>query len=168
MSSLPSIQEFNQLEIDDKFKIVDQLFESCDTLKDYIKDTLTKNFQSYKQLIEIVRILLLSLVNSKDETRVNKIIAAHPRLGEPKVNLSEHSSNEQRSIDDPETVAKLRELNDKYEATFPGLRYVVFVNGRNRNEIINNMEYRIKRNNIEQEKIDAIESICDIAIDRLK
>lgn len=61
---------------------------------------------------------------------------------------------------------RLAELNEEYEKTFPGLRYVVFVNGRSRDEIIANMEKRIKRNDIELEKKEAFEAMCDIALDR--
>ena len=35
---------------------------------------------------------------------------------------------------------EIKELNAAYEKTFPGLRYVVFVNGRSRHEIMDNMQ----------------------------
>ena len=35
-----------------------------------------------------------------------------------------------------EVVAELARLNEAYEAKFPGLRFVVFVNGRGRGEIM--------------------------------
>lgn len=59
-------------------------------------------------------------------------------------------------------------LNDKYETTFPGLRYVVFVNGRSREVIMNNMTERINRNDIVAERKEAFNAMCDIALDRAK
>jgi hypothetical protein len=38
-----------------------------------------------------------------------------------------------------------------------GMRYVVFVNGRSRPVVMQNMEERIKRGDIEREKVEAIE-----------
>ena len=44
-----------------------------------------------------------------------------------------------------EVVAELARLNEAYEAKFPGLRFVVFVNGRGRGEIMGIMNERIEK-----------------------
>jgi 2-oxo-4-hydroxy-4-carboxy--5-ureidoimidazoline (OHCU) decarboxylase len=49
--------------------------------------------------------------------------------------------------------------NKEYEEKFPGLRYVVFVNGRARPVIIENMQSRIARGDIEAERAEAIQ-VC--------
>lgn len=79
------------------------------------------------------------------------IIAAHPRLGAKKVD-SKLSQAEQASLQsDPAEAAILTDLNAQYEKTFPGLRYVVFVNGRSRPVIFEDMKRRIARNKFEVE-----------------
>ena len=56
-----------------------------------------------------------------------------------------------------EVVAELARLNEAYEAKFPGLRFVVFVNGRGRGEIMAIMRERIERSDWEAERDGAIE-----------
>lgn len=105
------------------------------------------------------------------DPRISQIIGAHPRLGaSPKkiLTLSEHSQQEQSSLQratENEKV-KLRQLNELYEKKFPGLRYVVFVNGRPREEIMRDMELRINRGDIVAERKAAFNAMCDIALDR--
>ena len=69
-----------------------------------------------------------------------------------------HSRNEESK--------NLEELKSKYETKFPGLRYVVFVNGRSRPEIYKNINTRIDRGNYGLECEEAFNAMCDIAIDR--
>jgi len=61
----------------------------------------------------------------------------------------------------------LRQLNREYEEKFPGLRYVVFVNGRPRTVIFENMRERIERGDIGEERREGIKAMCDIALDRV-
>ncbi|OCL10861.1 hypothetical protein AOQ84DRAFT_288397, partial [Glonium stellatum] len=42
----------------------------------------------------------------------------------------------------------------------------VFVNGRSRPEVMANMRSRIARNDIAAERAEAIQAMCDIAVDR--
>lgn len=42
----------------------------------------------------------------------------------------------------------------------------VFVNGRPRPEIMHNMRERIARGDIQAERLEAIQAMCDIALDR--
>lgn len=93
------------------------------------------------------------------------ILSAHPRLGAKKVD-STQSQSEQSSLGTETEREQLRELNEEYEATFPGLRYVVFVNGRSREVIMEDMRRRIKEGTFEGECNAAIEAMCDIAVDR--
>ena len=177
---LPPISKLPELTPSEQATTLGHLFEPCQTLTDFIIArifTETKQFSSYKQLIETIRIELCQYLESATKSspidpRISKIIAAHPRLGgsskAPTENLSDHSSNEQKSLaaSSQEQAQKLIHLNDLYEATFPGLRYVVFVNGRSRDVVMANMKERIERNNIQLERQEAFEAMCDIALDR--
>ncbi|KAK4139674.1 Oxo-4-hydroxy-4-carboxy-5-ureidoimidazoline decarboxylase, partial [Dichotomopilus funicola] len=94
-----------------------------------------------------------------------RVLGSHPRLGEkhktPK-NDNNHQNNSEeddtkglsalsraeqarlRSGDDGDDWAEeLGRLNAQYEARYPGLRYVVWVNGRGREEIVREMGERI-------------------------
>lgn len=162
------------------------LFEPCPTLSSLLISKVFSGgltYSDYPEMIERCREELIQYLDSAEleaygsGTAVNpdisKIIAAHPRLGQSAPNktekLSAHSSQEQRSLQGSEEESrKLNELNEQYEATFPGLRYVVFVNGRPRSVIMQNMIDRINRNEISQERRDAFNAMCDIALDRAK
>ena len=63
------------------------------------------------------------------------ILDAHPRIGDDVRVLSELSLREQGSGLDAGTMSELAGLNDEYERRF-GFRFVVFVNGRSKAEII--------------------------------
>ncbi|CAH2355091.1 hypothetical protein CLIB1423_21S01618 [[Candida] railenensis] len=174
--SLPSVKSLPELSDSKKIEVLDHLFEPCSTLQAFLlPKVFLANFQSYREFIEASRKELLKFLSESkngSDPRISKIIAAHPRLGAPKPGkvaetLSEHSSAEQKSLQgSPEEQAKLVELNEKYEQTFPGLRYVVFVNGRSRPTVMQNMIERIERNDIELEREDAFNAMCDIALDR--
>lgn len=112
-----------------------------------------------------------------------KILGAHPRLGEKRVEtLSVHSRGEQASLGSAdageggdgagsgptEEAEELKRLNEEYEKTFPGMRYVVFVAGRSRAVIMEDMRKRIARADIEEEKLEAITAMAEIALDRAK
>ncbi|CAK7895508.1 hypothetical protein CAAN1_05S03906 [[Candida] anglica] len=176
--ALPPIETLPRLSQSEKVEVLDHLFEPCSTLASILLPRVfNESFGSYVEFIERSRAELLNFlvtVDSQDD-RISKIIAAHPRLGAPKPGttkqetLSVHSSSEQRSLQGtPEEQAKLAGLNEKYEETFPGLRYVVFVNGRSRVVVMENMEERIARNDIELEKKEAFNAMCDIALDRAR
>ena len=82
-------------------------------------------------------------------------LAAHPRIGE--------RSAEQHG-DDPAVLAELAELNAAYEAKF-GFRFVVFVNGRSRAEIVPVFRERLERTR-EEELDTGLSDLVAIAVDR--
>ncbi|CAO2655165.1 Nn.00g102290.m01.CDS01 [Neocucurbitaria sp. VM-36] len=102
-----------------------------------------------------------------DVEKLSEILCSHPRLGEKKVD-SEQSRKEQAQLQTggEEEKEMLGKLNSEYEEKFPGLRYVVFVNGRPRPAIMENMRARIDRGDIKAERQEAIQAMCDIAADR--
>ena len=184
--TLPPANQLSTIPRPQLIEALNHLFEPCPTLSDLLISKIFSEgltYSDYPEMIERCREELIHYANSADleaygsDTVVNpdisKIIAAHPRLGQSAPNktekLSAHSSQEQRSLKgSEEETRKLNELNEQYEATFPGLRYVVFVNGRPRSGIMQNMIDRINRNNISQEIRDSFNAMCDIALDRAK
>lgn len=71
-----------------------------------------------------------------------ELIDGHPRIGALPSSVSATSFREQGYDRDPGTTelqAKLDRLNEQYEAKF-GFRYVIFVNGRSRSAIADDME----------------------------
>jgi hypothetical protein len=82
-------------------------------------------------------------------------LAAHPRIGEP--------SPEQHG-DDPAVLTELAYLNQVYEEKF-GFRFVVFVAGRPRQELLDVLRDRIG-NTREEELETGIRELVAIAKDR--
>lgn len=167
VDSLPSLTETAQIEV------LDHLFEPCPTLTRFLLPRIfSVAYASYTAFIEAARGVLLTFLKEEEakesvSPKIAEIISAHPRLGPSKDKLSSHSTSEQKSLQgSAEEAAKLAELNRLYEETFPGLRYVVFVNGRSREAIMENMARRIERNDICKEREEAFNAMCDIALDR--
>jgi len=103
------------------------------------------------------------------EFREGELVAtlnAHPRIGDDVRALSELSLREQGSDQDPATIAELADLNDAYERRF-GFRFVVFVNGRNKAQIIPVLRERSGRTR-ESELRTGIEEFLAISLDRLQ
>lgn len=173
--SLPDPSKLHLLSLDAQADVLAHLFEPCPVLVSFIqKKVLTSQHDSYKDLIEATRTELTEFLHHEHarprvSKEINDIISAHPRLGPLKDKLSLHSSLEQKSLAGSEEEAqKLKLLNELYELTFPGLRFVVFVNGRPREEIMAIMTRRIKRGDIRQERREAFDAMCDIALDRAR
>ncbi|GAA6047881.1 hypothetical protein JCM3770_004689 [Rhodotorula araucariae] len=95
---------------------------------------------SYAQLIDIAA----SIVDTWDVDDRAAFLAAHPRIGETK-GLSTASAGEQapkqgQQATPGEVLKRLQVLNSLYEDAFPGLRFITFVNGRSRAEIVPELE----------------------------
>jgi len=93
------------------------------------------------------------------------VLNAHPRIGATAA-LSARSAAEQGGTTDPQTLRALELLNAEYERTF-GFRFVVFVNGRSRAEIVPVLQARLRRTRRE-ELATGIEEFLAIARDRLE
>jgi 2-oxo-4-hydroxy-4-carboxy--5-ureidoimidazoline (OHCU) decarboxylase len=90
------------------------------------------------------------------------MLDAHPAIGGKAT--SERSAREQGTDDDPAVLARLAELNGQYEERF-GFRFVVFVNGRPRREIVPVLEKRLERSRAE-ELTTAVDELVQIAVSR--
>ena len=102
----------------------------------------------------------VALELSDDERK--EILDAHPAIGAKAT--SERSQREQGTDDDPEVLAELARLNAAYEEKF-GFRFVVFVNGRPRREIVPILKERLQRTR-EEELATGVDELVQIAVSR--
>jgi 2-oxo-4-hydroxy-4-carboxy--5-ureidoimidazoline (OHCU) decarboxylase len=91
-----------------------------------------------------------------------EMLDAHPAIGAKAT--SERSRREQGTDDDPGVLAELATLNADYEQRF-GFRFVVFVNGRPRREIVPVLRERLQRTRAE-ELTTAVDELVQIAVNR--
>ena len=89
-------------------------------------------------------------------------LSAHPAIGAK--GLSERSAREQGPDDDAATEAELADLNQAYEEKF-GFRFVVFVAGRSKREVLDVLRERIGRTP-EEELETGCKELVAIARDR--
>ncbi|KAL8970585.1 MAG: hypothetical protein Q9183_001444 [Haloplaca sp. 2 TL-2023] len=132
---LPAIETVPHLSTVERAAILDQLFEPCVPLHTLSVSLLhEKAFGSYHDLISSVGVQLTELAEStstSDSQWLESILAAHPRLGQSNVE-SPQSKAEQAQLHSEGDSSRqaLAELNDIYEQTFPGLRYVYAIRGQ--------------------------------------
>ena len=94
------------------------------------------------------------------------VLDAHPRIGADAASLSMHSRREQGEAADAATLRDLAELNDAYEKKF-GFRFVVFVAGRSKQEIVPVLRARLT-NTREAELKTGLDEFLAISLDRLE
>ena len=102
------------------------------------------------------------VIASLAEEEKVEALDAHPAIGARK--LSSRSATEQGADADPAVLAELSYLNQVYEEKF-GFRFVVFVDGRPKGEILEVLRERIGRTRAEE--LDAgCKELVAIARDR--
>jgi hypothetical protein len=126
---LPPIAGVPALSTIERATVLDILFEPSSPLHTLSLDLLhTVTFPSYNDLIASVGVQLTDLSESpsiSDTEWLDKILQSHPRLGAKKVDsIQSQAEQAQLNTGGEEEATKLRELNEEYEKTFPGLRYV--------------------------------------------
>jgi len=104
-----------------------------------------------------------SLVHELALDEKREILDAHPAIGQ-RSGLSPRSAGEQGPDTDPAVLAELVRLNAAYEARH-GFRFVVFVNRRPKDEILEVLRERIDRPT-EHELETALDELVAIAEDR--
>jgi hypothetical protein len=138
-SPLPDISNVPFLSTVHRAAILDTLFEPSTQLHTLSVSFIAENeFDSYPALIAAVGKQLTDLSTSElesDQKWLDAILGSHPRLGEKKVD-SALSRKEQEAMKAAEGDSRtergegssleemLKDLNEKYEERFPGLRYV--------------------------------------------
>jgi 2-oxo-4-hydroxy-4-carboxy--5-ureidoimidazoline (OHCU) decarboxylase len=97
-----------------------------------------------------------------DEAEKVEALNAHPTIGATR--LSERSAAEQGGEADPAVMTELAYLNQVYEEKF-GFRFVVFVAGRPKSEVLEVLRERLERTR-EEELETGLEELVAIARDR--
>jgi 2-oxo-4-hydroxy-4-carboxy--5-ureidoimidazoline (OHCU) decarboxylase len=100
-----------------------------------------------------------------EEQRI-AVLDAHPRIGADSATLSLHSRREQGDEADDATLRDLAELNRAYEKKF-GFRFVVFVAGRSKQEIVPVLRARLA-NTRDAELRTGLDEFLAISLDRLE
>ena len=90
-------------------------------------------------------------------------LGTHPRIGQ-RVNISEQAALEQGSDEDPVLLAALVKLNKSYEQKY-GFRFVVFVDGRPRAEVLSVLRQRMQHSR-DEELAAGLDDLVAIALDR--
>lgn len=96
------------------------------------------------------------------EREQREALNAHPAIGAR--NLSERSATEQGTGAHPAVLTELAYLNQVYEEKF-GFRFVVFVDGRPKSEILEVLQQRLERSR-EEELDTGLHELVAIACDR--
>lgn len=163
---LPAISDLPRLESHAIDEAIGLLFEPCPELTKLVEPEISAGPDTWPDFIESVRYRLHQIPAT--DSRVPAIVGAHPRLGATKIE-SVSSQEEQKSLASASAVESeaLAQLNEEYEKRFPGLRYVVFVAGRPRSMIMEDMRRRIAAGDRDSEISTAFDSMCDIALDRV-
>jgi 2-oxo-4-hydroxy-4-carboxy-5-ureidoimidazoline decarboxylase len=99
-----------------------------------------------------------------DEADKIEALNAHPAIGA--THLSERSAAEQGGEADPAVMTELAYLNQVYEEKF-GFRFVIFVAGRPKSEVLEVLSERLERTR-EEELETGIEQLVAIARDRFQ
>ena len=159
-SKLPPVDQIPSLSTEERVAILDLLFEPSTQLHTLSVPLLhDQKFTSYAELIAAIGVQLTDLSESastSDTTWLHSILGSHPRLGAKKVDSAQSHAEQAQLQGSDEETEQLRALNEEYESTFPGLRYVVFVNGRSRPVIMQDMRDRIARSDTKSEQAAAI------------
>lgn len=168
---LPDIATLPSLPTSDQTAALDLLFEPSLALHDLaLPVVVSTSFDSYGSLIDDVHRRLSNLASDptpKNRTTLHSILGSHPRLGAAKVDSAQSVAEQTRlrAGGSEADAAELAALNAKYEEVFPGLRYVVFVNGRGRPEIMEDMRDRIARGDFAAEERAAIQASWSTTLD---
>ena len=131
-------------------------------------DELAELFEGRTRLVELLaeREDPLSsaekVLGELTEQEQRQALNAHPAIGAR--TLSKRSATEQGSGGHPAVLTELTYLNQVYEEKF-GFRFVVFVDGRPKSEILEILQHRLERTR-EEELETGLRELVAIARDR--
>ncbi len=132
------------------------------------EDELAELFEGRTRLVEILAQredplgTASEAIAGLDEAEKVEALSAHPAIGA--THLSERSASEQGAAADPAVMTELAYLNQVYEEKF-GFRFVVFVAGRPKVEILEVLRERLERTP-DEELETGLEELVAIARDR--
>ena len=132
-------------------------------------DELSDLFEGRTRLVELLAEIddplehANGVIDTLSEEDKVEALSAHPAIGQ-RTGLSARSAEEQGTDSDPVVLSDLAYLNQVYEEKF-GFRFVVFVNGRPKREILEVLRERIA--NTREEELDTgCRELVAIARDR--
>ncbi len=163
----PRVEDLDQLPAEAFVAEVTPLFEGAGRFLAQLAEE--RPFGSDERLVATA----FEIAHGMTEEEQIELVEAHPRIGAPPEAVSEASYDEQgyadEVADDAEVIRVYEELamlNEVYEGRF-GFRYVVFVAGRPKAEIVPLLEHAL-RNDREAELRRAVDDTIYIAGDRLR
>ncbi|KAK9766446.1 hypothetical protein K7432_004469 [Basidiobolus ranarum] len=165
--TFPPISKLNGLPREDFLEAVNSLFEPAPPLAKILYEA--RPYLSYSGLLDFAQYVIDHDLSEEDRILV---VNAHPRIGAPPQGLSAHSIKEQGydkkpTPEEEQVNGRLGELNEEYEKKY-GFKFVVFVNGRPRKEIIPVLEKRLQVGTKESELKLGLSEMLIIARDRLR
>jgi 2-oxo-4-hydroxy-4-carboxy--5-ureidoimidazoline (OHCU) decarboxylase len=144
-------------------ELLEALFENAPRFTERLSG---EDVASYDELIDRAE----QIATRMPEADQLELIDGHPRIGAHPMTVSAASFKEQgydkrSSPSDVALAERLEKLNDEYERRF-GFRFCVFVAGRTRSEIADDMESRLNATR-QQELARALSDVFAIARSRL-
>ncbi len=140
---------------------LDAVFERAPLLLERLRP-LVAAADGTRQIIAKARTVLAAM----SEAERIAVLDAHPRIGADPALLSALSRREQGNAAAVATAKELSELNDAYERKFD-FRFVVFVAGRTKAEIVPVLRERLARTR-DEELRTGIDEFLAISLDRLQ
>ena len=128
-------------------------------------DQLAELFEGHTRFVDRLAALddplgqARAVAATRPDDEKKEILDAHPAIGGRPT--SARSAREQGTDDDPAVLAELAGLNEAYEKRF-GFRFVVFVDGRPRREIVPVLRERLARTP-EEELTTGVDELVRIA-----
>ncbi len=165
VSALPTIGELNARDETGFASALAPLFESSPRFLRRL--AAGRPFRSYAALLREAREIAARLPREEQV----ELLGSHPRIGADPAAVSVLSYTEQGydrapAQADAEVARRLHELNEAYESRF-GFRFVVFVAGRPRSEIVPVLEAALD-SDAEAELARGLDDVVAIARDRLR
>lgn len=163
MAGDPGIEELNEVDADAFVEALAPLFEGAPRFLRRLADA--RPFASEEELFDAARTTAREMPSEEQI----ELLDAHPRIGADPAAVSKLSHDEQ-GFDEPEgdnqawVGEELSALNDAYESRF-GFRFVVFVAGRPRSDIIPILERALHADR-EEELRRGLDDAVLIAADR--
>ena len=165
VTAVPTLRELNALDDAGLVRTLEPLFEGAPRFLRRL--AAARPFRSFDGLFREAR----AIAGRMPREEQVELLDAHPRIGADPAAVSVLSYTEQGydrapAQADAEVARRLHELNDAYEATF-GFRFVVFVAGRPRSDIVPVLETALE-SNADAELARGLDDVVAIARDRLR
>jgi len=161
MASIPSVEALNAVQTDAFAAAVAPLFEGAPRFSRRLAEA--RPFEAEAELFDAAR----STAREMPEEEQIELLDAHPRIGADPAAVSDLSRREQGDgeANDAWVGDELTALNEAYESRF-GFRFVVFVAGRPRADIIPLLERAVQADR-DEELRRGLDDVVLIASDRM-